>query len=359
MIIREFLFAKRERLVLGAFLAGFILDNLALPRIDFNITHIVLLVYLFVAAAGALLLNLAEHGANRGSLARFAPFFFAIMQFAFGGLLSGYFVFYTRSASLASGWIFILLLTVLLVGNEVFKRRYQEFLFQVSVLFTTIFFFTIFYVPIVFKNMGAIMFLISGAISLAIIGLFLSIFAKLVPGVLKQAKKTIVISIGSIYVLVNGLYFLNIIPPIPLALKSAGVYHAVYRTDAGAYAGQGERAVWYDLVERFRPTIRITQGEPVFFFSAVFAPTKLGTTILHEWQYFNEEQSAWVTTDRLGFQIVGGRDGGYRGYSVKESVAPGRWRVNVITERNQLLGRTTFTVIDIPAVPTLVTKTLE
>lgn len=45
---------------------------------------------------------------------------------------------------------------------------------------------------------------------------------------------------------------------------------------------------------------------------------------------------------------MGGREGGYRGYSVKGNLFAGEWRVNVTTERGQSLGRTSFTVVDIP-----------
>jgi len=90
-----------------------------------------------------------------------------------------------------------------------------------------------------------------------------------------------------------------------------------------------------------------------YIFSAVFAPTALNTKIMHKWQYYDKYEGVWVTVSEIPFSIVGGRDGGYRGYSFKKNLFPGRWRVDVITEREQLLGRIYFKVIDVKDAPTL------
>ena len=42
---------------------------------------------------------------------------------------------------------------------------------------------------------------------------------------------------------------------------------------------------------------------------------------------------------------MGGRDGGYRGYSVKRDPTAGHWRVNVVTEFGQVIGRVSFEVV--------------
>jgi hypothetical protein len=42
---------------------------------------------------------------------------------------------------------------------------------------------------------------------------------------------------------------------------------------------------------------------------------------------------------------VGGRDGGFRGYSFKKNIQPGTWRVDVETAEGLLLGRIGFEVV--------------
>ena len=93
----------------------------------------------------------------------------------------------------------------------------------------------------------------------------------------------------------------------------------------------------------------------MYFYSAVFSPTDLDTKIFHSWQYFNEDKEKWIENFKIGYTIVGGRDGGYRGYSIKENIFSGRWRVDVMTEREQLLGRYKFTVVDVQILPVLET----
>jgi len=59
----------------------------------------------------------------------------------------------------------------------------------------------------------------------------------------------------------------------------------------------------------------------------------------------------YVTTDRIGFPISGGRDDGYRGFTVKQRVTPGDWRVDVETDDGRILGRVSFRVEPAPDTP--------
>ena len=106
----------------------------------------------------------------------------------------------------------------------------------------------------------------------------------------------------------------------------------------------GEGQPWYAFLV-LRETIHVSAGNPVYFYSAVFAPTRITETrIVHHWQYFDEKNGAWGTRSRIEFSISGGRDGGYRGYSLKTNMEPGLWRVRVETTRGQVLGQKSFWV---------------
>ena len=78
---------------------------------------------------------------------------------------------------------------------------------------------------------------------------------------------------------------------------------------------------------------------------------KLRTPIIHLWQYWNTQSGEWQTSSRISFPINGGREAGYRGYSQKESVDAGLWRVLVQTEDGRTLSRKTFTVASVLAPP--------
>lgn len=337
-----------ERLVsFYAIFLGFVVDSLTLPRIDIAWGNMLLFSYLLVAMTAIFLTNQNYRAKARfAATKKIAPLLPFIIQFSFGALFSGYFIFYMRSASVGASWLFILILATLLFGNDFFRSRYKKFEFQAGILFLAMFFFAIFYVPIVMKEIGVGIFILSGAVSLVAIGFFILVSTHSLGKDFLRDKKTITASIAGVYLFINILYFTNIIPPIPLSLKESGVYHDLVKLRDGSYQASSESAPWYSLKEKYFPIFERYENEPVYFFSAVFSPTDLNTRIFHEWRYFDEKKNKWVTKDTVGFGITGGRDGGYRGYTVKQYLPEGKYRVNVITERGQVLGRTTFTVVN-------------
>ena len=60
--------------------------------------------------------------------------------------------------------------------------------------------------------------------------------------------------------------------------------------------------------------------------------------------WFNESKEDWQIMDEIGFNIIGGRDNGYRGYSYKNNVTNGKWKVEVITDENLVLGVVDFNI---------------
>ncbi len=151
--------------------------------------------------------------------------------------------------------------------------------------------------------------------------------------------------------MVNILYFTNLIPPIPLSLKDAGMYHSISRDGDGNYVLSYEDLGWRKYFQMF-PIFTEVYGEPVYAFSAIFSPSNLNTTIVHEWEWFDETQGRWVSESKVELPLIGGRDGGFRTYSVQLNLQPGTWRVNVETERGQVIGRLRFTIketsMDVP-----------
>lgn len=353
--IKEWVEKHERHLSSAALVFGFIVDNLTLQRIDLLFENLVLASYLFIAALAIAIINLYEGETLRGKffgwLYTWMPI---VMQFAFGALFSGFFVFYSRSASLATSWPFLIVLLGLLIGNEFFKKRYLWLSFQMSIFFVAVFSFLIFFLPVLLKTINAWVFVLSGVVSLIIVLLFFRALSYAIPHHTQKGKTMLYWSIGGLFVLINILYFTNIIPPIPLALKDAGVYHSVSRSGAG-YTVLTEDHPWYRALFPY-DTIHTLPGQPVYIFSAIFAPTKIKTQVFHHWQYYDEGKSEWVSKSRVSFPIVGGRDGGYRGYSLRPSVLPGWWRVDIETPRGQLIGRVKFWVEHVGQKPLLKTE---
>lgn len=328
-----------------AFLAGFIIDSLTLRRIDLWLENAVFLFYLTVAGFGIIFYNAYDGGRLQGGRgSRVLPFLPIAIQFSFGALLSGFFVFYSRSASLVRSWPFLLLLILLLVGNERFRRWHGRLLFQLSIFFFIVFSYAIFVVPVIVKSMGAHTFVASSVIGLFLTWLVARGLRRASPQRYRESRQEIVGSVSIIAAAFYLLYFLNIIPPIPLALKDIGVYHSVVRRADGDYQVTYEPVRWYELKKRFTPVFHYTSGEPAYVLSAVFAPTRLNVPVLHQWLYYDDEAQAWVPSTQVRFVVEGSRDGGYRGYSSKTALHAGKWRVDVLTERGQLIGRMGFKV---------------
>ena len=327
--------------------AALLLDYFVLlRRVDLWIGNLILFLYLLLAALCIAAMNLIEAGRlQRPWILTITPLIPVVAQFAFGGLFTAYVSLYSRSAAVEVSWIFILILALLLIGNERFVRLYTQFVFQFSIFFTVLFSFLIFFLPVVFGRIGPSMFVTAGAVSLIVVTGFYYFLMYLVPERAKAESTSLARSIAAIFLTFNALYFTGAIPPLPLALKDAGVYHGVEK-EGTQYQLIGESRKWYEGFLRYNYVFHRNVDEPVYLYTAVFAPTGLSTTIYHEWQHYDEASKEWVGEEKVPFPIVGGRDGGYRGYTIKTNAETGRWRVDVVTEFGQLVGRVSFRVVD-------------
>ena len=70
---------------------------------------------------------------------------------------------------------------------------------------------------------------------------------------------------------------------------------------------------------------------------------------------YYHENNKWKLESTLSYSIIGGRDGGYRGYSYKNSLKEGEWKVQVVNERGQILGQRKFKIKIVKEVPKLQT----
>jgi hypothetical protein len=275
-------------------------------------------------------------------IARAQPHYPHAVQFLLGGLFSAYTVFYSQSASLTTTAVFFALLVVLLVMNEFLRDRLTNVRLLVSLYALVVFSFFTFFLPVLTGFMNTWVFLIGAGLSAAVtIKVVRLIYQQQQPVPSRWEEVwTSMPAIGLIVVLV-GFYFLKWIPPVPLALKFAGVYHQIASAD-GEYLLSFEKASWYQFWKRSDDPFH--GAGPSYCFTAVFAPVALHTTIFHRWQYRAHPGRDFSTTDRIAIAIAGGREKGYRGYTVKRRVMPGEWRVDVETADGRVVGRVSFWV---------------
>jgi len=289
---------------------------------------------------------------------RFRMLLPAATQFALGGLWSGFLVFYSRSAVMAASWPFLLLLAGFLIGNETFRKYHSRLVFSSLLLLFAIYSYSIFVVPVFTRSIGKLTFIASGVIAAAVFLLFLRLLKSIGALRFRQSRPQLLMGAAAIFVAMNAFYFFDILPPLPLALANVGVYHSV-KHEGTVYNAVGEPQSWSNSVGLEPAVEHVVPGQPLYLYSAVFAPIKLTTRIAHRWQWYDPARSRWVTQSLVSFPINGGRDGGYRAYSIKSNPKPGDWRVDIRTEDGRLIGRLKFDVAQATAPIATVTKTLQ
>ena len=342
---KEKILHHKEHFLTVFFVLGFVVDNFTLNRVDQLFDNIVLLTYVTLAMLSLLFL----YGATAGkfperwntSIRDFSPM---VTQYAFGGLFSGMLIFYGRSGSWFVSWPFLLLILLIIYGNETIRDRVQRLLYTIGMLFIGLFSYVVLIVPVLLGKMGAVVFVGSGILALIIILIFIRVLAWVVPRFIYIHQRSLFFVVGLIFAGFNFLYFTNIIPPIPLSLKEAGIFHSVIRFEDGSYQLSYEAGRRWQFYRKSDDVFHVVQGGSVFCFAKVFAPTSIKTDIYHTWEYYNETEKKWVQHARLSYPIAGGRDGGFRGYTYIQSPASGQWRCTVETGRGQVLGREDFVV---------------
>jgi hypothetical protein len=341
-------------------IAGFLADTFFfLSRVDQASGLAILFFHLTLAALAILFLSAIQEGSMRSAWAlKAAPFAPVIMQFAFGGLFSAFFSLYSRSAAFPATWLFVALLAILLVGNERFLKFYSWHTFQVSIYFVSLLSFTAFFLPVALHRIGNDIFVLGSFMSLGIMIALLAVLYRVAPSVALLYRTQVARALAVILGVFVGLYFTNLIPPLPLALKTSAILHDISREADGSYRALREPVSLKEQIIGFRSTFHKVSGESVYVFTAIFAPTGLSTSIIHEWQWFDAQQGAWTTVAEVPFDIIGGRDGGYRGWSGKHDPAPGNWRVNVLTPSGKLITRVSFVVEEVVTSPEVIGQTL-
>jgi hypothetical protein len=357
-------YAKNERPISRlSLVGGFVFNVFALTRVDEFIENFWIIVHLLIVAVCIILINREENeGIKTENHERLHFWLRNVLQFTFGGMLSTFIIFYLRSAVIAVAWPFFFVLAGAFIVNEAFKHHYSRISFQIGFFFLSVYLFLIFLVPVLMHEISTSVFLISGGMSMLVLLGFLVLVRRFTKRGFAKTRRELLGVIASIYITVNALYFLNLIPPLPLSLTDAGVYHSITRVENSQYAVKHEVETFMDRALRYisiYPTYHTTEGGIVYAYSAIFSPVMFKTELKHEWQKYDAEEKKWVTDATIALAVSGGRDEGYRTYSINNNLSAGKWRVNVETPGGLLVGRMAFKVEIVDEMPELVTEIKE
>jgi len=336
------------------FVVGFATDLLTFTLLDLPAVNLLFIGYLVIAAFFTFLTHTMRRYAMhptawRRAVAVLSPL---AATFTIGALLSGFLIFYTKSAALSVSWPFLFLILAIFLGNEFFRSYRSHLAFQTTLFFFALYAYSIFALPLYLNELGPDIFLWSTALALAVFTAYLLLLELSGKRQLEATLGRIVAGTVAITVTVVALYFSGLVPPIPLTVKESGIYHGVVRTEAGYQVTHEGWSRW----SRFLPReVHHVPGTPLYAYSAIFAPTAFSVNIVHRWERYDENRKEWVTESMVAFTLSGGRAGGYRGYSEKSDPRPGRWRVTIETLEGQVVGRLNFEVENVSTPPQLYT----
>ncbi len=354
------------------FLGGFAWDALTIGKQVQQSDLIILTSYLLAAAL--ILWWLAHHAEksheqlhshlSEGWLLRILPkswrgaLPYFLLQFLFGSLLSALFILYFKSSSYAYAFLWSLLLAAALVGNEFLEHHYKE-----STISWTMFGFCAilllnFLLPCLLGSIHWFWFVLS-----TLTGAGLTHYFYLKAHQVKSAAHSILIdekpvfeprkklstSIIPTWVVASVLilaYFCDVIPPVPLVKLDAKIGTTLTKA-AGDYCINIDYHPWWQPWLIFSHAVHIATGERVYYVTAIFAPQGLRTRLYNRWQY--KQGKTWVTASRISFDLNGGRQAGFRGYTFKRNLTAGDWRVIVETEKAHTVSIDNFTIVITPS----------
>ncbi|MFH1020251.1 MAG: DUF2914 domain-containing protein [Pseudomonadota bacterium] len=350
----------RAYLPVLAFFAGFLWDALTIGRLVTPLDLWLLSGYLAGAALilwwlghrrHALAATAAENGARIAvpPVSFLSPWLerapYLLLQFLFGGLFSALFILYFQSSSHLTAMLWSLGLGGLLVANEFIDDKYHRFTLTWALFGLCAMLLFNFLLPFLAGSIGMVWFYLS---TLAGAGLT-HWLRKKTPGCPGRAAPVWVIA-----ALLAVAYPLDMIPPVPLVKRDIQVGRNFARV-ANEYRLTLEKAPWWVFWRELSHEVHLAPGERLYCVSAVFAPSGLSTRLYHRWEHY-EAEHGWVTASRVGFGLFGGRDGGFRGYTYKQEVAAGQWRVRVETESGHTVVVHAFSVkTDAPPEPDMET----
>lgn len=252
------------------------------------------------------------------------------VHFLLGGLLRGYAIFFLKSASGVGPIIFLGVLLLLLLSNELPALQNRGPAVRSLLATLALCCYLTFLVPTLVHRLGAEIFLLSllSALVFLIAGHFLA--GARVPGPTRR-RFYLWPALGTL-VTYLVLYQFSLIPPVPLMLKKFMVGHALTKTSKD----------WLLDVDTGDAFIQDAQDKAVVAFKLV-APKFFEEDLQLAWQIRSAQ--TWVETDRIPVKIFGGRREGFRGSSEKTQIRPGQWRVILGTSDRREISVLYFTIL--------------
>jgi len=271
------------------------------------------------------------------------------LHFCLGTLMNLYSIFFLMSASLSSSIVFVALLLAAVILNELQAVRRRGIDVKIALYVLCTFCLWSLIIPILLHRVSELTFLLSCLATLGVIALLYDRLRRRIdpPLVLRRVVLPGLAMVGLLILLYQG----GLIPPVPVAAKTLGIYHRVERV--------GDQFQLYRQPARWRfwqTDDRVFVAEPgdiVHVFFAIYSPTHFADTVYVRWSV-HDRMSGWQESDRIPIRITGGREGGFRGRTTKQNYVAGQWRVTLETQDGREIARRDFSISTGPVNPSRV-----
>ncbi len=334
--------ANENKVDLAFFLGGFIFDIFTLAAIDDLFSIAQQITYLLITGSILYFEFLVPLG-----VASIHPRFEKIwnyrqliFHFILGSVLSTYSLFFLKSSSVFSSLIFVVLLIGLMIANELKAVQNSGVNIKLSLYMICVFSFFSMIFPVILGFVGWIPFLLALAMTCVFLwGVYRLLLRKIQDEHVLIRK--LIIPSATVILLFFAFYMIGWIPPVPLSVQNMGIYHKIEKKNSQfiLFHENPSWRWWQNGDQEF-----VAQsGDQIYFFAKLFSPARFSDAVILHW-YFKDPRQGWVSTDSIPMQITGGREGGYRGFAVKQNYSAGEWRVSVETTDHREIGRMYFTV---------------
>ena len=272
------------------------------------------------------------------------------VQFCFGGLFSALVVCYFKSSGSLASFLLVILLAILLVGNEFLQKKYESF--GVSLAFFCLLgtMFMNFAIPHLVHRIGFIWFFLSTLLSF---GMCMFIWK------ISHRKKSILVAPALISILLVVAYIMNWVPPVPLVLKQK---IACQNFDKATYTCDIDDPNIFQSIGLQIPSVHKVDSSEIYFLASIYAPAKLKAELEYLWYYQDPQTGKYKLTDRISsgrMTLNGGRESGFRTFTRKKNTPPGKYRVEVAYKNGAVIGSGTFEVFGEPPEDGFVRDTLR
>jgi hypothetical protein len=329
---------------LAFFAAGFVFDAVMVKRIDETPVLIQQGVYLlvvgFLVAVGLRMQHLQIE--PPWGLRRVWKWSDHAVHFMLGTLLNAYMIFYVKSGSGFTALLFAAVIAGLLAVNEMPRfHRYGPLVVVGLYSFSLTSYFAYLF-PVLLGSLRSWMFVLAVFTSTLPVVLLAQGVQRWGGGARNILRQTVAPALA-VQALLLGLYIARLIPPVPLAVRSIGIYHGVERDAVTSSFLLTHQSPGWKFWRKDDRHFLARTGDRIYCFVEVFAPSRFKDRVWVRWSYKHPEQG-WQPSGALPIVIVGGREEGFRGYGYKGNYRPGDWRVAVETEDGREIGGISFTV---------------